>query len=249
MEKEFSEKLSQREIQPGNAAWDRLDAMLTVAEEKKSKRSFNWLYLAASFAGLLLVGTIFLRQQTTNKGAVSNDQVVEQSDVVKGQTNTNSDTVISNQPQEQVAGNEGQTKTSGTNDNKKTIKNTTVNASQNYKQQIADISTIKSKTSVDKAQQLQSSNQDLISQNPELNPNPVRQSNATTDELLAVAQAKSGAATSNAGVKVNAKSLLSQVDSHSPEQLSLKQKFIRTVGKNYQTVKVAVANRNLEENH
>ena len=36
-EKDFREKLNQREIEPSNKAWDRLDAMLSVAEEKKPK--------------------------------------------------------------------------------------------------------------------------------------------------------------------------------------------------------------------
>ena len=38
-EKDFREKLNQREIEPSNNAWDRLDAMLSVAEEKKPKKS------------------------------------------------------------------------------------------------------------------------------------------------------------------------------------------------------------------
>ena len=37
IEKQFREKLSSREIQPSAQAWDRLDAMLSVAEEKKNK--------------------------------------------------------------------------------------------------------------------------------------------------------------------------------------------------------------------
>ncbi|MBL0735486.1 hypothetical protein JI750_01200 [Flavobacterium sp. GN10] len=67
-EKDFREKLNQREIKPSNKAWDRLDAMLSVAEEKKpikldSKKSKRkWLYIAASFIGFLLVGTIYFNR-------------------------------------------------------------------------------------------------------------------------------------------------------------------------------------------
>ena len=37
LENQIREKLHSREIQPSAQAWDRLDAMLTVAEEKKNK--------------------------------------------------------------------------------------------------------------------------------------------------------------------------------------------------------------------
>ncbi|MDQ6527813.1 hypothetical protein [Flavobacterium sp. LHD-85] len=61
-EKDFREKLNQREIEPSNNAWDRLDAMLSVAEEKKPKKNRKWLYIAASIVGFLLVGTIYFNR-------------------------------------------------------------------------------------------------------------------------------------------------------------------------------------------
>ena len=63
-EKDFREKLNERKIEPSKKAWDRLDAMLSVAEEKKpeKKSKRKWLYIAASFIGFLLVGTIFFNQ-------------------------------------------------------------------------------------------------------------------------------------------------------------------------------------------
>ena len=64
-EKDFREKLNQREIEPSNKAWDRLDAMLSVTEEKKPKKSKKWLYVAASIAGFLLVGTIYFNSSET----------------------------------------------------------------------------------------------------------------------------------------------------------------------------------------
>ncbi len=61
LENEFRTKLEQRTIQPSQMAWDRLDAMLSVTEEnRKPKRT--WMYVAASFLGFLLVGTLFLKQ-------------------------------------------------------------------------------------------------------------------------------------------------------------------------------------------
>ena len=52
LEKEFKSQLDQREIKPSAAAWDRLDAMLTVGEEKTVKPIYNWIYIAASIIGL-----------------------------------------------------------------------------------------------------------------------------------------------------------------------------------------------------
>src|SRR6187402_3360808 len=59
IDNDFRDKLNQREIKPSENAWDRLDAMLTVAEEKKPKRSYGWLYIAASFIGFLFIGIAF----------------------------------------------------------------------------------------------------------------------------------------------------------------------------------------------
>ena len=38
MEQDFKKKLDKRSIQPTDMAWDRLDAMLTVAEKKKKPK-------------------------------------------------------------------------------------------------------------------------------------------------------------------------------------------------------------------
>lgn len=48
IDNQIREKLNSREIQPSAQAWDRLDAMLTVSEEKKSKKGYGWFFVAAS---------------------------------------------------------------------------------------------------------------------------------------------------------------------------------------------------------
>lgn len=60
IEKQFKEKLTAREITPSLASWDRLDAMLSVAE--KPKGNFKWMYVAASILGFLLLGTVYFNQ-------------------------------------------------------------------------------------------------------------------------------------------------------------------------------------------
>jgi hypothetical protein len=56
-ENQFKKQLNEREIKPSETAWDRLDAMLDVAEKKK--RKFPWISVAASFLGFLLIGTVY----------------------------------------------------------------------------------------------------------------------------------------------------------------------------------------------
>ena len=48
LENQIKEKLNAREIQPSAQAWDRLDAMLTISEEKKPKKDYGWFFVAAS---------------------------------------------------------------------------------------------------------------------------------------------------------------------------------------------------------
>jgi len=48
IDNQIREKLNAREIQPSAQAWDRLDVMLTVSEEKKPKKGYGWFFVAAS---------------------------------------------------------------------------------------------------------------------------------------------------------------------------------------------------------
>ncbi|WP_286969689.1 hypothetical protein [Flavobacterium sp. UBA4854] len=102
-EKDFREKLNQREIEPSNKAWDRLDAMLSVTEEKKPTvrlRSLQdsrkkWLYIAASFVGFLLIGTIYFNRSETVQ--IKNTPIVLEQKINKDTLNVvgvNKDEVI-----------------------------------------------------------------------------------------------------------------------------------------------------------
>lgn len=74
LEKEFREKLGKRTIQPSEMAWDRLDAMLSVAEKKK-KPNRAWMYMAASFLVFATLGVLFLGKGESNE-AIQQDAVV-----------------------------------------------------------------------------------------------------------------------------------------------------------------------------
>ena len=70
IENQIKEKLNTREIQPSAPAWDRIDAMLSVAETQKPKRNFTWMYLAASF--LLFFGLGFFLLNTNENVTIEN---------------------------------------------------------------------------------------------------------------------------------------------------------------------------------
>lgn len=99
LEQEFKSKLQDRTIQPSNAAWDRLDAMLSVAENEKpdtnekKKPQRLLLYIAASFVAFLLVGVLLLNMQPE----INNNPVtIDENAVVNNQQNNNTSTDESN---------------------------------------------------------------------------------------------------------------------------------------------------------
>ena len=56
IDKIFKRQLDQRSIEPNVASWDRLDAMLEVADSQKPAKKRYWLAIAASIIGLLGIG-------------------------------------------------------------------------------------------------------------------------------------------------------------------------------------------------
>jgi hypothetical protein len=79
-ETEIKEKLKAREIEPSPMAWDKLDTMLSSAENKKRKRNFKWLYIAASIIGFVFFSMLFLDERNTKIDANSNNQTMVQAD-------------------------------------------------------------------------------------------------------------------------------------------------------------------------
>jgi len=252
LETQIKEKLSSREIQPTEMAWDRLDAMLSVSEEKKTKRfpflTSKFIGIAASVLVFLSVGLYFINQENT-------DIKVEESIVVKEEIKSNTSEENNNvvkeinsitvQSQEQVA--------STTNNKPQTI---------NHKPQ-----TINKKSSQSFNQNIQNNQKTTV--NPIINTNKETEylgngdvaqkdlprietrkeivvskpNNVNVDDLLASVENESKN-TKKPSVKVNANTLLSQVDGELEQ--SFRQKAINRISRNYQEVKLALANRNQE---
>lgn len=120
IEKQIRASFQEREIKPSPMAWDRLDAMLTVAEQPKKRSIFKiWRYAAALFfvAMLTWVGTILIEQKVNvelpvQEVVIQNEeqiQKVDSSSSVALETETESKTtqkpievVNSNQPRKKV---------------------------------------------------------------------------------------------------------------------------------------------------
>jgi hypothetical protein len=67
IDNQIKSKLNTREIQPSAHAWDRLDAMLTVSQDKKSKKGYEWFFVAASVVLFFGFGFLFFYQNETPK--------------------------------------------------------------------------------------------------------------------------------------------------------------------------------------
>lgn len=220
LESQFKEQLNSREIKPSEIAWSKLDAMLTIPEKPKVK--FPWLLIAASFTAFLLVGTIYFNQNVSTIENQKNKIVIQNSAVPK--------IIIPDTTLKLKA-----------EDEKGLVTN--VVPKSNYGTNKVPI--LKEKWNFVK----DSSNQNQVAQVSIINQKAIKSqtSDVTVEELLAVAgnaSKKENQLNQKSDVQVNASNLLSQVNGEL--ELSFREKVINKVSKNYQTVKVALTNRNLE---
>ena len=253
IEEQFKELLNSRELQPSDKAWDRLDAMLSVAEEKKTKRSFGWLYIAASIIGFIFVGTLFFNQTEELIDVRRNDVVLQEKEekssehTIQGQSGKDILPSIQSQGVAEVS-NDNQksknqiTKSEGivhcnTCPSEKVIINqkTNRNLNQINNEKIAEF---KNETSIAHSEipKTVESNKSLTD----------KESILKSDDNLLVNLDKTAKQSTNkkATIKVDAKSLLSQVDGE--VEYTFREKVFTKINKNYQEIKVALVNRNKE---
>ena len=235
-EKDFREKLNQRTIEPSNKAWDRLDAMLSVAEEKQPKKNYKWLYIAASMVGFLLVGAFFFNQKKdsveTPKNNVVIEEVTKKDSAVKPTINRIDSGKTEIATSEKVTIKRTNKKEANNNPDVSVQKSDQL--IKNEKNQIAESSII-----IKNNQEKQSINNQTSVVETSKNENVDQLMNSAENTVVAENSAKAKK------IKVNASDLLHQVDGEL--ETSFREKVITKVNKNYQTVKVALANRNQEE--
>ena len=209
-EKDFRKKLNQREIAPSENSWDRLDAMLTVAEKKQPKKSNGWLYIAASIIGFICIGNLFFRQTEELIDVRKDNVVIENQESIK--------------PVEEVI-----IKEEVSIINKSSV--ATRNSNQiKFKKQIPILN---EEVVINEKQDLVSNEKpvdEIVSESIIQKSNP--------NELIASVDK------TKPSVKVDAKNLLSEVDGEL--ELTFREKMVQKVNKNYNTIKVALANRNQE---
>lgn len=231
MENQFRDKLNKREIKPSENSWDRLDAMLTVAE--KPKRNYRWMYFAASFFGFILIATVFFTQTEEVVDSEHKTVVIEKQEIQNNENelNTilevpvvdkNTEVVVASQNTITKQNNKSKTKTNAVSDKIEVVK-----TEQKQPIETAVVSNEKNNQS------------SIISQKTavKVDANALLASVENNRPAQVVAQ-------NAAPIKVNSNTLLSQVDDEL--ELSFRERVIKSVNKTYREVKVAVAKRNLE---
>ena len=207
-EKDFRDKLNQREIAPSENSWDRLDAMLAVAEKQQPKKSKDWFYIAASIIGFILIGSVFFSQTEELIDIKKSVVVIENKEIIKP-----TEEVLINKEEVSVI---NQKSVATTNSNQKT---------KNNASEIKPALVINEEIQQEQLVSKEKPTEEIIQKDI-----PV--------ELFATTNI------ANPSVKVDAKNLLSEVDGEL--ELSFRERIVQKINKNYQNIKVALANRNQE---
>ena len=243
IEKQIREKLNSREIQQSSQAWDRLDAMLSIAEEKKTKRSFGWLSrsfgIAASILVFVSVGMFFYNQGSI-KGTTNEIVVGVEKDTVK------QNSAVAETPNENL--NSNKEKATLNPINKQSVAIVAVQPTNNSTEKRFSQSNQKTNSNPiinkEKAIEFQNSSDVALKNLPKIiEPNKeISIPKPTITNQNALATNEENKVENSSKVKVNANSLLSEVDGEL--DLTFREKVFKKVTKNYKEVKVALSNRN-----
>lgn len=226
LENSFREQLNKREIQPSEMSWDRLDAMLSVTENKKPKKR-TWMYIAASFLGFILIGSLFFKQSETE--IKTNDAVVVQENKTPSEIKENT---IQNQVQE----------VSSSTINAVQSNQNAIAANQKTSEKVIEI-TEKEKSNPEKINPIFV--EESIAQEQKVKQNRYIESESLLAEAETKLQSESiKSSVAKAGVKVNSKNLLRSVEGELDD--TFREKVVRSIGKNYESVKSSLATRNQE---
>lgn len=267
IEKQFRDKLNAREIQPSAQAWDRLDAMLSVAEEKKTKRPLGFLFIAAAILVFVTLGIFFFTQKGVEIEPIHNVAgAAIKKDSVQSPLNEIQNSISQKQLKGAVVAKENskESKETQKSNHQQFINNQGVainnQKTTNPREQRTSGQSNQNVIIKDKPIVYQSSSDVAVKEIPKtLDPKDsyIRKDNsqqvfikkgndAKTDDLLMVSldDVARQSTVKKASVKVDAKNLLSQVDGEL--DLTFREKVISKVNRNYREVKVALANRNKE---
>jgi hypothetical protein len=220
IENQIREKLNQREIQPSANAWDRLDAMLSV-EEQKPKRNFKWISIAAIFVGFTLIGIFMMNKESSveniipaNPIVLENDTKIIQKEVTPEKENTFTEVkenkAVVHQPTKKIE-----------------KPSTEINPKKDF---LLDNHSKKEETIVE--------NQPKESTNKYINAESLLAEIETGEKIEIPNISK------KSSVKVDANTLLSSAEKEVDE--SFRDQVIQSINKKYNSVKSTLANRNYE---
>jgi hypothetical protein len=244
MENQIKEKLNAREIQPSTQAWDRLDAMLTVAEEKKTKRFPFWFIgVAASVLVLLTVGLFIFNQEKSI--SIPNDEIVVTPKNQEPKINdelpiTNENQIATTNNPSKIKNKKSAISNQGVSIiNQKSNQNSIINRDKEIEYLVAgDVAAVKDIPKVNSTEPI------VVQPRKELVQK--KSTYVDVDALLASAEnsSKVQAKSKLDKIKVDANTLLSHADGEVEQ--TFREKVINSISKNYKEVKVALSNRNQE---
>ena len=222
---QIREKLNARTIQPNAKSWDRLDAMLSVQEEKKPRKGFLWLYVAASFFVFFGLGVFLFNSDKNIEINTQNPVLVAVDKTIDSVEKNKAEEILIESQQPVVVQNE-------------------INLSKS-------VNSIKEKTTIfNKSNSVQENDNKA---NPTYNLQPTTSSAykyISPENLLAEVQneKKNLSSESNVSkkpsVKIDANALLSKVEKELDE--SYRETTLDKLNKNFNAVKSAIVNRNYE---
>ena len=222
LDNQIREKLNARNIQPSAQAWDRLDAMLAVSEEKKSKKGYGWFFVAASTLLFFGLGFFLFNANETPK--------IDNSNPIVTTNNNEIDSVQINKIDEFSV---------------ETEQSVLVQNAVNYSKTTRNIKTTESKELIKAENVLE----EKSTSNSQLStPNSYKY--VSPDELLAEAQTGEKVITSDKKIvpkvkmKVDANSLLTTVEKELDD--NHRETTLDKLNRKFQDAKSALANRNYE---
>jgi len=222
IDNQIREKLNAREIQPSAQAWDRLDAMLTVSEEKKQKKGYGWFFIAAS--AILFFGLgFFLFNSNETKEINNSNPIVTTINEVMDSTEANKINQISVEKEQPVL----------------------VQNEENYSKTVRNKKSEESKELI-KEENLTKDNSSSITQHP--TPNTYKY--LSPDDLLAEVQTgekvipSDKKTISKPRIKVDANSLLTTVEKELEN--TYRETTLDKINRKFQDAKSAIVNRNYE---
>jgi hypothetical protein len=122
--KNIREKFNIRTIEPSETAWNKLDAILTLAEEKKQPKIFFWLSIAATFLLFIGVGYVLLQQNEKTKLMPSTEEIITSKTNSESETHKQNTEESSDSSENELANNATISTTS------ETKKSTTIHTAQ-----------------------------------------------------------------------------------------------------------------------